>query len=220
MSQTPTLILARRAGSEKSRTETRVRAPSSHPATRAASIRKPFADPSGRVGGNASKNPQTRATKVNSEHHKVSESSSADAQRMRATNLPCHRQLTSRTDKPKFSGSGVNCFKSPIEYLGTESMPRETKLSFQVSTPNSWRRPSRSGSPSAQPHRDRSRSRSRERLASCANDLGEAHRRRSDHDRAHADARGRPDRVREEALKRSASDYMDHCVRPSSLSHR
>jgi hypothetical protein len=38
------------------------------------------------------KNPQTRATKVNSEHHKVSESSSANAQRMRATNLPCHRQ--------------------------------------------------------------------------------------------------------------------------------
>ena len=38
------------------------------------------------------KNPQTKATKVNSEHHKVSESSSANAQRMRATNLPCHRQ--------------------------------------------------------------------------------------------------------------------------------
>jgi hypothetical protein len=38
------------------------------------------------------KDPQTRATKVNSEHHKVSESSSANAQRMRATNLPCHRQ--------------------------------------------------------------------------------------------------------------------------------
>jgi hypothetical protein len=40
------------------------------------------------------KDPQTtgRATKVNSEHHKVSESSTANAQRMRATNLPCHRQ--------------------------------------------------------------------------------------------------------------------------------
>ena len=36
-------------------TETRVRAPSPHRATRAASIRKPYADPSGRVGGNASK---------------------------------------------------------------------------------------------------------------------------------------------------------------------
>jgi len=40
---TPTLILARRAGSEKSRTETRVRAPSPHRATRAASIRTLFA---------------------------------------------------------------------------------------------------------------------------------------------------------------------------------
>ena len=83
--------------------------------------------------------------------------------------------------------------------------------------PNSWRRPSRSGSPSAQPHRDRSRS--RDRHAPCANDLGEAHRRRSDHGTAHADARGRPDRVREEDPKRSASDYADRCTRPSSPSH-
>ncbi len=98
-----------------------------------------------------------------------------------------------------------HCFSEPFE---------------QMLGPNSWRRPSRSGSPSAQPHRDRSRSRSRDRHASCANDLGEAHRRRSDHDRAHADARGRPDRLREEDPKRSASDYTDHCARPSSLSHR
>jgi hypothetical protein len=41
---------------------------------------------------NASKKSQTRATKIKSEHHKVSENSSANAQRMRATNLPCHRQ--------------------------------------------------------------------------------------------------------------------------------
>ena len=89
--------------------------------------------------------------------------------------------------------------------------------------PNSWRRPTRSGSPSAQPHRDRSRSRSRsrsrDRHAPRANELGEAHCRRSDHDWAHADERGRPDRVREEDRKRSASDYTDHCARPSSLSH-
>ncbi len=36
---------------------------------------------------------------------------------------------------------------------------------------HSWRRPTRSGSPFAQAHRDRSRSRSRDRHASCANDL-------------------------------------------------
>jgi hypothetical protein len=42
------------------------------------------------------KNPQTRATKVNSEHHEVRETSSANAQRMRATNLPCHRQRTEK----------------------------------------------------------------------------------------------------------------------------
>jgi hypothetical protein len=44
-----------------------------------------------RRAGNASKSPHTRATKVNSEHRTVSENSSANAQRMRATNLPCHR---------------------------------------------------------------------------------------------------------------------------------
>ena len=60
------------------------------------------------------KNPQTRATKVNSEHHKVSESSSANAQRMRATNLPCHRPQR-ESAKPKFSGSQVVNL-SPIEY--------------------------------------------------------------------------------------------------------
>ena len=50
----PTLICSHPATrSESSRTETRVRAPSPHRATRAASIRKPFADPSGWV--NASK---------------------------------------------------------------------------------------------------------------------------------------------------------------------
>ena len=88
MSLTPTLILARRAGSEKSRTEPEF--------------------------GMQVKNPQTRATKVNSEHHKVSESSSANAQRMRATNLPCHRPQR-ESAKPKFSGSQVVNL-SPIEY--------------------------------------------------------------------------------------------------------
>ncbi len=52
----PTLICSHVATrSENSRTEIRVRAPSPHRATRAASIRTPFAGPSGRVGGNASK---------------------------------------------------------------------------------------------------------------------------------------------------------------------
>jgi hypothetical protein len=39
------------------------------------------------------KNPQTRATKVNSEHHEARENSSANAQRMRATNLSCKKIL-------------------------------------------------------------------------------------------------------------------------------
>jgi hypothetical protein len=58
------------------------------------------------------KNPQTRATKVNSEHHKVSERSSANAQRMRATNRSAVPSATMRT---KFSGSQVVNL-SPIEY--------------------------------------------------------------------------------------------------------
>ena len=45
------------------------------------------------------KNPQTKATKGNSEHHKVSESTSANAQRMRATNLPCRRQPRESTNQ-------------------------------------------------------------------------------------------------------------------------
>ena len=69
--------------------------------------------PGGWVGMQV-KNPQTKATKVNSEHHKVSESSSANAQRMRATNLPCHRPQR-ESAKPKFSGSQVVNL-SPIEY--------------------------------------------------------------------------------------------------------
>ena len=90
-----------------------------------------------------------------------------------------------------------------------------------MSGPNSWRRPSRSGGPSAQPHRERSRS--RELRGSCAisfrtNEISEAHRRPSGHDGAHADARGRSDRSREDPTRLGSLYHTEHCARSSSLS--
>ena len=90
-----------------------------------------------------------------------------------------------------------------------------------MSGPNSWRRPSRSGGPSAQPHRERSRS--REPHGSCATsfrtkEFGKAHRRPSDHDGAHADARGRPDRSREDSILSGSRYHTEHCASSSPLS--
>ena len=87
-----------------------------------------------------------------------------------------------------------------------------------MSGSNSW--PSRSGGPSAQPRHERCRN--REPHGSCAisfrtNEIGEAHRRPSDHDGAHADARRRSDRSREDPTRLGSHDHTEFCARSSSL---
>ncbi len=71
---------------KQNRTRVRARVLIERPVLRALGSRL-LIPPAGGWVGMQVKNPQTRATRVNSEHHKASESSSANAQRMRATNL-------------------------------------------------------------------------------------------------------------------------------------